>query len=105
MLIAATGNYAFFNAPGDHAGRAARRRSVVPAALGERGRGFGASGAADGRARFLAPVAAVVIAASAVEFAASFDRVSLPDSAVARDGDPVAIRSFNGYGLFMVMTT
>jgi lipase maturation factor 1 len=105
VLIAATGNYAFFNA-------LAITLAVLlvdDQSLPQRWAGAAATSAHPARPwsrAILVPVAAVVIAASAVEFAASLDRgISLPEPAVAVMRDLGAIRSFNGYGLFMVMTT
>jgi predicted DCC family thiol-disulfide oxidoreductase YuxK len=105
VLIAATGNYAFFNLlavalavlllddqslPPRWAGRAdspaARARPWPRAVLGG--------------------VACVTLFASTVEFAATLDRsLALPRPVVEAVRRLSAFRSFNGYGLFMVMTT
>ncbi|HKD18893.1 MAG TPA: lipase maturation factor family protein [Thermoanaerobaculia bacterium] len=105
VLIAATGNYAFFNA-------LAITLAVLlidDQSLPQRWARAAASSAIPVRTwprAILVSVAVVVFVASTVEFAASLDReLTLPESAVTVMRDLGAIRSFNGYGLFMVMTT
>jgi predicted DCC family thiol-disulfide oxidoreductase YuxK len=105
VLIAATGNYAFFNALAITLAvllvddQSLPERWTLPAAAS-------ALPAGKWSRAVLVPVGAVVIVASTVEFAASLHRgLSLPEPAVAVMRDLGAIRSFNGYGLFMVMTT
>jgi predicted DCC family thiol-disulfide oxidoreductase YuxK len=104
VLIAATGNYAFFNA-------LAITLAVLlvdDQSLPERWTRAAASAlpARTWPRAVLVPVAAVVIVASTVEFAASLERgLTLPEPAVAVMRDLGSFRSFNGYGLFMVMTT
>ncbi len=104
-LIAATGNYAFFNLltvalavlllddqslPGRWAARAAA--AAVPARPWPRA--------------ILAPVAGLVLFASSVAFVATLDRAfPFPRAVVSAYGRLAAFRSANTYGLFMVMTT
>ncbi|HTR03356.1 MAG TPA: lipase maturation factor family protein [Thermoanaerobaculia bacterium] len=104
-IIAATGNYAFFNLltvalavlllddqslPGRWA-RAAET-DALPARLWPKW--------------VLVPVAAVALFASTVEFGATLDRsLTIPGPILAAFRDLAVLRSFNGYGLFMVMTT
>ena len=54
----------------------------------------------------LVPVACVAVFASSIEFAGTLDRsLALPRTVVAAARRLGAVRSFNRYGLFMVMTT
>ena len=107
ILIAATGNYAFFNLLAvslavllvDDTAFPVRWRQRAQAAVAEqKGRGWP-------RAIFL-PVTAVLLLASSVHFAATLRRSRVfpePLIAIARWVAP--LRSTNGYGLFAVMTT
>ena len=105
LLIAATGNYAFFNALAITLAVLLIDDQSIPQRWGR----AAASSAMPPRPwsrAILVPLGVVVLVASTVEFAASLDRaLTLPESVVAIIRDVGAIRSFNGYGLFMVMTT
>jgi hypothetical protein len=105
LLIAASGNYGFFNLLAlalalllvDDQSLPRRWRRAAEAAAGPR--------LAWTRA-VLVPVACVALFASSIEFAATLDRaLPLPQTVVAAARRIDALRSFNRYGLFMVMTT
>lgn len=104
-IIAATGNYAFFNL---------LAVALAVLLLDDQSLPFRWARAAQSAApparlwprRFLVLVACVALFASSIEFAATLDRsLELPTSVVAVARRLYAIRSFNAYGLFMVMTT
>jgi hypothetical protein len=105
LLIAGTGNYAFFNLLALALAvllvddQSLKRRWKVAAVA--------ASGPRRAWPRWiLGPVASAVVFASSVEFAATLDRaLVLPRSAVAAVRALAPFRSANSYGLFMVMTT
>ena len=105
-IIAATGNYAFFNLLTVALCVLLLDDRVFPARLRERA-------AADPRAArgrwpgfVLAPVAAVVLLASLVEFAGTLRlRLPWPRFAISTARAAIAFRSVGSYGLFMVMTT
>ena len=104
-IIAATGNYAFFNLLTVTLAVLLLDDQSLPEA-------WSREAAASARPprpwprSILAPVAVLVIFSSTIEFAATLDRgLSLPDPVVALVRRIGALRSFNGYGLFMVMTT
>jgi len=104
-LIAASGNYAFFNLLAIALTVLLLDDQSLPA------RWSGAAESARAGARpwpraVLAAAACVALFASSVEFAATLDRsLPFPRSLVAVVRRLGAFRSFNGYGLFMVMTT
>ena len=105
VVIAATGNYAFFNALTITLAVLLLDDQTLPPAWA-RAAAASAPPARGWPRTLLAAVAVVVIGASSVEFAASLDRaLRLPEPVVAAMRNLGAIRSFNGYGLFMVMTT
>src|SRR5262249_35852467 len=105
VLIAATGDYAFFNflplalavlLVGDQSWPARWARGAAASAPPPR----------PWPRAILVPVAVLTILASSIEFAASLDRsLRFPEPVVAVVRTVGAFRSFNGYGLFMVMTT
>jgi predicted DCC family thiol-disulfide oxidoreductase YuxK len=105
VLIAATGNYAFFNflavalavlLVDDQSWTASWARAAAASAPPAR----------PWPRAILLPVVVLTIAASSIEFAASLDRsLRVPEPVVAAVRAVGAFRSFNGYGLFMVMTT
>ena len=105
LLIAATGNYGFFNL----LTLALALLLVDDQSLPPRWRR--AADAAAGRLRswpkaVLVPVACAAIFASSIEFAGTLDRsLALPRTVVAAARGFGSLRSFNSYGLFMVMTT
>jgi len=104
LLIVATGNYAFFNLLAIALAVLLLDDQTLPerwaraaAAAGTPARGWPRA--------LLAPLAVVVVGASTVEFAASLDRsLRVPRPVIAAMQSVGAIRSFNGYGLFTVMT-
>jgi predicted DCC family thiol-disulfide oxidoreductase YuxK len=105
LLIAASGNYGFFNLLAlalalllvDDQSLPQRWKSAAEAAAGPH--------LAWPRA-VLVPVACVALFASSIEFAGTLDRsLALPRAVVAAARRIGAFRSFNRYGLFMVMTT
>ncbi|HTY42930.1 MAG TPA: lipase maturation factor family protein [Thermoanaerobaculia bacterium] len=104
-IIAATGNYAFFNLLTVALAVLLLDDQSLP------GRWARAAAQDAPRARLwpgwvLVPLAAVVVFASTVEFGATLDRsLTLPAPVLAAVRDLGVLRSFNGYGLFMVMTT
>jgi len=104
-LIAATGNYAFFNL----LTVALAVLLLDDQSLPERWAAAAGSAASAPRPWprwVLAPVAGVALFASIIEFSATLDRsLALPAPVVAAVRRLGALRSFNGYGLFMVMTT
>jgi predicted DCC family thiol-disulfide oxidoreductase YuxK len=104
-LIAATGNFAFFNL----LAVALAVLLLDDESLPRRWRRAARSPAAEARSwprPVLAGVAAIALFASSIEFAASLDRsLALPRPVVAAVRRLGVLRSFNGYGLFMVMTT
>ena len=104
-LIAATGNFAFFNL----LAVALAVLLLDDESLPRRWRRAARSPAAEARPwprPVLAGVAAIALFASSIEFAASLDRsLALPRPVVAAVRRLGVLRSFNGYGLFMVMTT
>ncbi len=105
LLIAATGNYGFFNLLAlalalllvdDQSLRARWRRAAEDSAGPLR----------TWPKAVLVPLACVVLFASSVEFAGTLDRaVALPRPVAAAARRLAPFRSFNRYGLFMVMTT
>jgi len=105
VLIAGTGNYAFFNflavtlavlLVDDQSWNASLAKAAAASARPARPWPRG----------ILVPVAVLTITFSSIEFAASLDRsLRFPESVVAAVRAVGAFRSFNGYGLFMVMTT
>ncbi len=105
LLIAASGNYGFFNL----LALALALLLVDDQSLSRRWRR--AAEAAPGPSRawpkaVLVPVACVAIFASSLEFAGTLDRsLALPRTVVVAVRRLGAFRSFNTYGLFMVMTT
>jgi predicted DCC family thiol-disulfide oxidoreductase YuxK len=104
VLIAGTGNYAFFNLLTVALAVLLLDDQSVP----ERWARAAASAPPSRRwpRSVLAGLAVVAIFASSVEFAASLDRsLALPAPVVAAVRRLGVLRSFNGYGLFMVMTT
>ena len=104
-MIAATGNYAFFNLLAVTLAVLLLDDQSLPAGWSR------AAEASTAPARpwprwVLVPVAVLVLFSSTLEFAATLDRgLSVPDPVIALVRRIGAIRSFNGYGLFMVMTT
>jgi predicted DCC family thiol-disulfide oxidoreductase YuxK len=103
-IVAATGNYAFFNLLTislaillvDDEAFPVRWRAAAAAAAGDR----------RWKGWILRPVAIVLLAASAVPFLASFGlRGKIPKPFVALYRAVAPLRSANGYGLFAVMTT
>ncbi len=104
-LIAATGNYAFFNLLTVALAVLLLDDQSLPFGWA-RAAGFAARPARLWPKRVLVLVAAVALFGSTIEFAATLDRsLELPESVVAVARRLYALRSFNGYGLFMVMTT
>ncbi len=105
LLIAGTGNYAFFNL----LTVALAVLLVDDQSLPEcwRNRAEAATLPLRRWPRLvLASIAVVALFASGIEFAATLDRsLALPGPVVAAVRRLGAFRSFNGYGLFMVMTT
>ena len=105
LLIAASGNYGFFNL----LTLALALLLVDDQSLPRRWRRpAGAAPAPSGAwpKVVLVPVACVAIFASSIEFAGTLDRsFALPRTAVLAVRRLGAFRSFNTYGLFMVMTT
>ncbi|HEY1434207.1 MAG TPA: lipase maturation factor family protein, partial [Thermoanaerobaculia bacterium] len=105
VLIAATGNYAFFNLLAIALAVLLLDDQSLPERWAAAARPAAAAARRWPRA-VLASVACVALFASSVEFAASLDRsLALPAPIVAAVQRLGALRSFNGYGLFMVMTT
>jgi lipase maturation factor 1 len=105
LLIAASGNYGFFNLLAlalalllvDDQSLPRRWRRAVEAAAGPR---------LAWPSAVLVPVACVALFASSIEFAGTLDRsLALPRAVVAAARRIGAFRSSNRYGLFMVMTT
>ncbi len=104
VLIAATGNYAFFNL----LTIALAVLLIDDTAFPERWRAAAAATAASrGWPRgILVPAAAVLLAAAAVPFLASIGwRSAIPSPLIAVYRALAPLRSANGYGLFAVMTT
>ena len=105
LLIAATGNYGIFNLLALALALLLVDDQSVPPSWRR------AAAAAAGPRRswpkaVLVPVACVAIFASSIEFAGTLDRsLALPRTIVAAARRLGAFRSFNRYGLFMVMTT
>jgi lipase maturation factor 1 len=105
LLIAASGNYGFFNLLALALALLLLDDQSLP------GRWSLERDAASGPSRpwpkaVLVPVACVAIFASSIEFAGTLDRsFALPRTLVAAARRLGALRSFNSYGLFMVMTT
>ncbi len=103
VLIAGTGNYAFFNLLAvalalllvdDQSLPARRRPRAEPRSIRLWPRVV------------LVPVACAVVFASSIEFAATLDRsLTLPRPVAVALGAVGPLRIANGYGLFMVMTT
>jgi predicted DCC family thiol-disulfide oxidoreductase YuxK len=107
VLIAATGNYAFFNVLAIALAVLLLDDEAFPRRWRER-----AAAAAGGRGRrawprwILAPAAVLLLFVSSVEFAATlFRSLPLPGPAVAVVRWFGPLRSANNYGLFAVMTT
>jgi predicted DCC family thiol-disulfide oxidoreductase YuxK len=103
-LVAATGNYAFFNLLTISLAVLLIDDEAFPA----RWRDAAASSAGSGRWNrwVLVSAAAVLLAASAVPFLASFGMSGkIPGSLIAVYRAVAPLRSTNGYGLFAVMTT
>ena len=104
-LIAATGNYAFFNLLTVALAVLLVDDQSLPRRWG-RSAETAAPPACFWNRRLLVFVACITLFASTIEFAATLDRtLRLPESVVAVVRRLYALRSFNGYGLFMVMTT
>jgi predicted DCC family thiol-disulfide oxidoreductase YuxK len=105
LLIAATGNYGFFNL----LALALALLLVGDQSLPQQWRRAAEATAGPPRpwpSLVLVPLTCVAIFASSVEFAATLDRaLALPRPVVAAERRLGAFRSFNRYGLFMVMTT
>ena len=105
LLIAATGNYGFFNL----LALALALLLVDDQSLPARWRRAAEASSGPPRAwpkAVLVPVACVVLFASSVEFAGTLDRaLPLPRPVAAAARRLAPFRSFNRYGLFMVMTT
>ena len=105
VLIAATGNYGFFNL----LALALALLLVDDQSLSPRWRRAAEASAGPIRAwpmTVLVPAACVAIFASSIEFAGTLDRsLVLPKTVVGAVRRLGAFRSFNTYGLFMVMTT
>ena len=105
LLIAATGNYGFFNL----LALALALLLIDDQSLRARWRRAAEGSAGPPRAwpkAVLVPVACVVLFASSVEFAGTLDRaLALPRPVAAAARRLAPFRSFNRYGLFMVMTT
>jgi hypothetical protein len=105
LLIAATGNYGFFNLLAlalalllldDQSLRARWRHAVQESAGAPRA----------WPKAVLVPVACVVLFASSIEFAGTLGRaLALPRTVAVAARRLAPFRSFNQYGLFMVMTT
>jgi predicted DCC family thiol-disulfide oxidoreductase YuxK len=105
VLIAATGNYAFFNLLTVALAVLLLDDQSLPSGWARRA-SFAAPPERLWPRRFVVLVASVAFFASSIEFAATLDRsLELPPSVVAVVRRLYALRSFNGYGLFMVMTT
>ncbi len=105
-IIAATGNYAFFNLLTVALCVLLLDDRVFPSRLRERAAAD--SLAARGRwpRLMLVPVAAVVLVASFVEFAGTLRlRLPWPRFAISTARAAITFRSVGSYGLFMVMTT
>ncbi len=105
-IITATGNYAFFNLLTVALCVLLLDDSVFPSRLRERA----AQDALAPRGRWprfvLAPVAAVVLVASLVEFGSTLRlRLPWPGLAISAARAAIRLRSVGNYGLFMVMTT
>ncbi len=105
-IIAATGNYAFFNLLTAALCVLLLDDAVFPSRLRERA----ATDPRAARGRWprvvLAPVATAVLLASLVEFAGTLRfRFPWPGFAIAATRAAIAFRSVGNYGLFMVMTT
>jgi predicted DCC family thiol-disulfide oxidoreductase YuxK len=103
-IVAATGNYAFFNLLTISLAVLLVDDRAFPARWRE------AAAASAGRSRWprwvLVPVAAVLLAASAVPFLASLDlRNAIPRPLIGLYRAVSPLRSANGYGLFAVMTS
>ncbi len=105
LLIAATGNYGFFNLLTlalalllvDDQSLPPSWKCAADASAGPR---------CSWPKIVLVPVAGMAIFASSIEFAATLDRsLALPRTMVTAASRIGAFRSFNRYGLFMVMTT
>lgn len=104
-LIAATGNYAFFNLLTVALAVLLLDDQSLPVRWASRAPDAAAATRPWPRP-VLAAVACVAVLASSLEFAATLDRsLTLPRPVVAAVRRLGALRSFNGYGLFMVMTT
>ncbi len=105
MLMAATGNYAFFNLLAVALAILLVDDQSLPRHW--RDKAEAAAGPLRSWPRIvLVPFAALVLFASSIEFAATLDRsLVLPRPVLAAVRRLGALRSFNGYGLFMVMTT
>jgi predicted DCC family thiol-disulfide oxidoreductase YuxK len=105
LLIAASGNYGFFNL----LALALALLLVDDQSLPRRWRRSADASAGALRAwpkAVLVPVACVAMFASTIEFAGTLDRsLALPRTVVSAARRLGALRSFNRYGLFMVMTT
>jgi predicted DCC family thiol-disulfide oxidoreductase YuxK len=105
LLIAATGNYGFFNLLALALALLLLDDQSLPPAW-KRSAGVAAGPGRSWPKAVLVPFACVAIFASSVDFAATLDRnLSLPRPIVAAERRLGALRSFNRYGLFMVMTT
>jgi len=105
-MIAATGNYAFFNLLTLALCVLLLDDAVFPSRLRERA----ASDPLAARGRWprfvLAPMASVVLVASLVEFAGTLRlRLPWPGLAISAARAAIRLRSVGNYGLFMVMTT
>ncbi len=105
LLIAATGNYAFFNLLTVALAVLLVDDQSLPKGWARRAED-GAGPSRPWPRPLLAGAAAVVLFATSIEFAATLDRsLALPRPVVEAVRRLGAFRSFNGYGLFMVMTT
>ncbi len=105
-IIAATGNYAFFNLLTVALCILLLDDSVFPSRLRERAAADPLAAGGRWPRVVLAPVAAVVLLASLVEFAGTLRfRFPWPGFAISAVRTAIAFRSVGNYGLFMVMTT
>ncbi len=105
-IIAATGNYAFFNLLTVALCVLLLDDGVFPARLRERARADARAARGRWPRLVLVPVAAVVLAASLIEFSGTLRlRLPWPKFAISAVRAAIAFRSVGSYGLFMVMTT
>jgi hypothetical protein len=106
LIIAATGNYAFFNLLSLSLCVLLLDDAVFPRALRERAARDPRASAGRWPGLVLAPVLGVVLVASLIFFAATLRlRVPWPGAAISLARATMPFRSVGTYGLFMVMTT